>query len=348
MAEDRKILHIADTLSSIDIGQLGYETIVDTDLNFKMWGGKDADGNVTKWLAKDKAVQVTTATLTGGTTSGSSGLIRHDSAGLLSGGAISLAALNALISDATLFGEEDFDANTILKADSDDTPITLTVPEQTIVGRITAGVIDALTPSEVIAMIESTLDDAYNQDAGAAVITVDAGDVIWDMTGAYFFEIDLTNTTAGTPNGDVRRGFKVFNAADFFKVVTDGSTIDLDAELDQIDINAAGVTSLSGTGVLDLSYSNIDLSASTLTIEGTTKFAGGIKHNTTTVNAATYDLLITDYNVSVTYTTTGPVTSLTLPTAQTEDGREITIGDAGGNASINNIKIDTEGSELIN
>jgi len=42
-----------------------------------------------------------------------------------------------------------FDANTILAADTDDTPAALTVAEQTLVGRITAGNIDALTASEV-------------------------------------------------------------------------------------------------------------------------------------------------------------------------------------------------------
>lgn len=41
-----------------------------------------------------------------------------------------------------------FNANTILKADSDDTPAALTVPEQTLVGRITAGNIAALTAAQ--------------------------------------------------------------------------------------------------------------------------------------------------------------------------------------------------------
>jgi len=67
----------------------------------------------------------------------------------------------------------------------------------------------------------------------------------------------------------------------------------------------------------------------------------------TTVNAATYDLLVTDSILHVTYTTTGAVTSLTLPTAQATAGRTITIKDAGGNAGTNNITIDTEGSETI-
>ena len=66
----------------------------------------------------------------------------------------------------------------------------------------------------------------------------------------------------------------------------------------------------------------------------------------TTVNAATYDLLETDYILHVTYTVTGAVT-ITLPTAQTVSGERIIIKDAGGNAGINNITIDTEGSETI-
>jgi hypothetical protein len=74
---------------------------------------------------------------------------------------------------------------------------------------------------------------------------------------------------------------------------------------------------------------------------------GGLSRNVTTVNAATYDLLITDDILNVTYTVTGAVTSLTLPTAQTTAGRTIVIKDAGGNAATNNITIDTEGGENI-
>lgn len=49
--------------------------------------------------------------------------------------------------------EADYDANTILAATSDDTPAALTVPVQTLLGRITAGNIDALTIAEVITML---------------------------------------------------------------------------------------------------------------------------------------------------------------------------------------------------
>ena len=73
----------------------------------------------------------------------------------------------------------------------------------------------------------------------------------------------------------------------------------------------------------------------------------GREGNITTVNTSTYDLLITDYILSVTYTATGPVTSLTLPTAQCIERRIIHIKDSGGLAGTNNITIDTQGAETI-
>lgn len=48
-----------------------------------------------------------------------------------------------------------FDANTILAANSDDTPAAVTVAEQRIVGRATGGNIDDLTPAQVIAMLSA-------------------------------------------------------------------------------------------------------------------------------------------------------------------------------------------------
>lgn len=81
--------------------------------------------------------------------------------------------------------------------------------------------------------------------------------------------------------------------------------------------------------------------------DGTVNNTGGRINNITTVAAATYDLLSTDNILHVTYTGTGAVTSLTLPTAQTVAGRTIHIKDAGGNAATNTITIDTGGGETI-
>ena len=76
-------------------------------------------------------------------------------------------------------------------------------------------------------------------------------------------------------------------------------------------------------------------------------YSGGQNYSITTVAAATYDLVITDTLLNVTYTGTAAVTSLTLITSQAVAGRTIVIKDAGGNASANNITIDTEGGETI-
>ena len=92
--------------------------------------------------------------------------------------------------------------------------------------------------------------------------------------------------------------------------------------------------------------------AASITVTGTltaggSDIQGGQTVNITPVTTATYDIQTTDYILHVTYTTTGPVTSLTLLTAQCVDGRIIRIKDAGGNAATNNITVDTEGSETI-
>jgi hypothetical protein len=74
---------------------------------------------------------------------------------------------------------------------------------------------------------------------------------------------------------------------------------------------------------------------------------GGITRKVTAVAAATYDLLITDDILDVTYTATGAVTNLRLMTAQMVAGRTIVIKDGGGMAGTNNITITTEGAEQI-
>lgn len=130
---------------------------------------------------------------------------------------------------------------------------------------------------------------------------------------------------------------------------------DLNAEFDNIvndydgNITAVNVNSSTGSGNTFVFQTSPSLTTPTITsptLAGT--LAGTLRYPVTTVNAATYDLLTTDMIVHVTYTGTGAVTSLTLPTAQTVSGRAIEIIDAGGNAATNNITIDTEGSETIN
>ena len=70
-----------------------------------------------------------------------------------------------------------FDANTILKADSDDTPAALTVGASTFVGRKAAGNIAAMSVAEALTLlsVESGADvtDATNVNAAGAVMEAD-------------------------------------------------------------------------------------------------------------------------------------------------------------------------------
>ncbi len=95
---------------------------------------------------------------------------------------ISLAGLSG--EPADVVNKTLFDANTILKADADNTPAALTVAEQRLVGRITAGVIAALTAAQVRTLLNvadgadvtgSNAPQAHkasHQDAGADEISV--------------------------------------------------------------------------------------------------------------------------------------------------------------------------------
>ena len=70
-----------------------------------------------------------------------------------------------------------FDANTVLAATSDDTPAAITVAEQTLVGRITAGAIAALTATQVRTLLNvedgADVTDATNVDAAGATMNAD-------------------------------------------------------------------------------------------------------------------------------------------------------------------------------
>jgi hypothetical protein len=52
-------------LTSLLIKQIGVQSSVDADLAYRMWGGKDASGDVTQFLAKDKPARVTEMESTG-------------------------------------------------------------------------------------------------------------------------------------------------------------------------------------------------------------------------------------------------------------------------------------------
>lgn len=102
MIEEKKILRIEDSISNVSNGQIAVEATADPDLGYIMFGGKNYLGQATKFLAKDKPARLTTLKLTGATTIGELGILKHDTVGAITGGQLTLTELNDLISDATL------------------------------------------------------------------------------------------------------------------------------------------------------------------------------------------------------------------------------------------------------
>jgi len=83
-----------------------------------------------------------------------------------------------------------FDAQTILAATSDDTPAALTVAEQTIVGRITSGNIDALTSDEVMGVL-------WQSAPATSTSTGTANDIAFDTN--YFYVCTATDVWKRAP-----------------------------------------------------------------------------------------------------------------------------------------------------
>lgn len=84
--EEYEIHRIETTnLSLLKDGQIGVETINDLDLEYKMYGGKDGDGIVQRWLSKGNPGLLTTLKLTGPTTIDDTGFLKHDSSGNITG-----------------------------------------------------------------------------------------------------------------------------------------------------------------------------------------------------------------------------------------------------------------------
>lgn len=89
-----------------------------------------------------------------------------------------------------------FDANTILAANTDNTPAALVVGEQTIVGRLTAGSIAALTATQARTLLNvedgADVTDATNVNAAGAVMNSDAS------TADMSFVVDEDNMASNS------------------------------------------------------------------------------------------------------------------------------------------------------
>ena len=149
---------LESAVADINDGKVCIEPSADSDLGFIMMGYKDYASNTQKLLAKNNPAYISTLRITA--LAGTSGFVTHDASGDISGSTITGTELNSFISDENVIFETAFDAaNTIIKADTLDTPVSLTVPVSTLVGRKSTGYIDALTASEAKDLLLTTLSD---------------------------------------------------------------------------------------------------------------------------------------------------------------------------------------------
>lgn len=95
-----------------------------------------------------------------------------------------------------------FNENTILKSDTDDNPVPLTVPEATIIGRLTGGTIEALTTTEVKDTLLGLTDSDYkNSEATKADIGLDSVENFAPTEAQYnAIQIQSTDVTLTTPS----------------------------------------------------------------------------------------------------------------------------------------------------
>jgi len=100
-----------------------------------------------------------------------------------------------------------FDANTILKADSDDTPAALTVAEQRLVGRITSGVITDLTAAQVKTLL--------------AILHSDLGSVTSDQHHAKSHNHDVASGAGAIATDQVSK-FGDGGTTDYLQIGTNG------------------------------------------------------------------------------------------------------------------------------
>jgi hypothetical protein len=109
-------------------------------------GGAYGDAQFNKMFLNN--TEVSSLTETQLVFAGVNGLLQSDS-GMTYNSTTDILSVTGGVDAPNLIEKQDFDANTILKADIDDTPVILSVPEDTIVGRLAGGQITALTSSQV-------------------------------------------------------------------------------------------------------------------------------------------------------------------------------------------------------
>ena len=152
--------------------------------------------------------------------------------------------------------ESDFDANSILASDADDSPTVRTIAVQQIVGRITAGNIKGLTAAEVLTLIGVTAgaDPTAANETSHADVLVDgdvgiADDKILQVDGTPLDTEIAVFTDAGINGKSMAEALALL----FAVALPENTTIKLDPVL-SADTKWSGITEDGTAGTTALVY----------------------------------------------------------------------------------------------
>ena len=156
-----------------------------------------------------------------------------------------------------------YDANTIVAANVDNTPVALTVAEQTLVGRITGGSIDDLSPTQVRTLLNvadgavaaGTAGDAYavsheadtTAHAASSIVNTPAGDIIATTVQAAINELDTEKAAVSHTQAEASITFTDINTGNS-TVLAHGFLPKLSGVTEQYFNGNGGWTTPSGSG----------------------------------------------------------------------------------------------------
>jgi len=163
--------------------------------------------------------------------------------------------------------------------------------------------------------------------------------------GLNFLEFDENGLDIARINPDgVDIDFQVATLNNDYTIFAEGSTdrVGIGTQTPSHTLTVAG--GVSGSGVIQTVGAAV--LGSTLAVSGSTTLASGLTLSRTAVTAATYTILVTDFYLGV--DTSSNTVTLTLPAAATAGvGKTYVVKDEGGQAGVNQITIDGDGSETI-
>lgn len=269
---------------------------------------------------------VTIADLTESTTPDSDDIVEVE----VDGASKKVSILNLVDVGAGAVLEADYDANSILAANSDNTPTVRTIAEQQVVGRLTGGNIKGLSTTELTGLVDAASDTAAGK--------IEIATLAEHTTGT-------SESLAATPKGvkqetDLCVKLATYDANSILYATTDNTPVALTIAASRFvgrkasgDISAMTVAEVKTLLNYDATYSLSD--GATIAIDwnnGNTQYVtlAGTGRTVTFANPVSGQV----YRIVITQDGTGSRTITTWPTIKWAGGSAPTLTTTAGQADI--------------